>query len=277
MEALSDTLGPGRYRQDFDTEAYDGITDNGFRRVADHPLSTFSVDVDTASYSNVRRFLDDGRLPPPDAVRIEEMVNYFDYAYAPPADDNDAPFAARVEVASVPWAPTHRLVRIGIKGKEVSAADRKASNLVFLLDVSGSMQDANKLPLVQASMRLLLDKLDRRDRVAIVVYAGSSGLVLPSTSANDKEAIRRAIDNLSAGGSTNGAQGIELAYQTADSGFIKDGVNRVILCTDGDFNIGVTDRGSRSRGSSRTRPKPASTSRCSASAWATSRTRRWRS
>ena len=240
----ADAIGPGRFNRDFDTEEYDHTADNDFKRVADHPLSTFGVDVDTASYSNVRRFLTGGQLPPPDATRIEELVNYFDYDYAPPAEESPHPFAASVEVAAAPWSPDHRLVRVGLKAKEVSAAERKPSNLVFLLDVSGSMQDANKLPLVKASMKMLLDKLDARDRVAIAVYAGGSGLALPSTPASDRQTIINAIDSLAAGGSTNGAQGIELAYELAQSGFIDGGVNRVVLCTDGDFNVGVTDQGS---------------------------------
>ena len=252
----------GAAETEFNTEAYDRVVDNPFLRVADHPLSTFSADVDTASYSNVRRFLDNGQLPPPDAVRIEEMVNYFDYAYAPPADGDPHPFVARVAVASAPWAPTHRLVRIGIKAKEVSAAERKPSNLVFLLDVSGSMDEPNKLPLVKRSMKLLVEKLAADwlanegaagqpaaspSRISIVVYAGASGVALPPTQAADKQTIFNAIDTLQPGGSTNGAAGIELAYNLAQKQFIKDGVNRVILCTDGDFNVGVTDQGGLTR------------------------------
>jgi len=225
----------------FSTEAYAYRTDNDYLRVKDQPLSTFSVDVDTASYANVRRFLTQGKRPPVDAVRIEELVNYFPYAYPQPA--GDAPFAASLEVASTPWAPEHRLVRIGLKGREVSEAARPAANLVFLLDVSGSMQSPNKLPLVKQSLRLLMDKLRSDDRVAIAVYAGSSGLALPSTPVSRKAEILEAIERLSAGGSTNGAMGIHLAYDIAKANFIPGGVNRVILATDGDFNVGTSSEG----------------------------------
>lgn len=230
-----------RQDEDFNTEAYGYRKDNDYQRVADYPLSTFSIDVDTASYANVRRFLTQGRRPPADAVRIEELVNYFPYHYAPPA--GAAPFAAHLEVASAPWAPEHRLVRIGLKGREVSDASRPAANLVFLIDVSGSMQQANKLPLVKRSLRLLVDKLRADDRVAIAVYAGASALALPSTPASRKEEILAAIDRLEAGGPTNGAMGIQLAYDIAKANFIAGGVNRVILATDGDFNVGATSQG----------------------------------
>jgi Ca-activated chloride channel homolog len=227
------------------SEAYDHPVDNRYRSVADEPLSTFSIDVDTASYANVRRFLTGGRLPPVDAVRIEELVNYFPYHYAPPATAaaKPVPFAAHLEVASAPWAPAHRLVRIGLKGRELTAATRPTANLVFLLDVSGSMNSANKLPLVKESMRLLVERLRPDDRVAIVTYAGSSGLALPSTPVSKKAEILAALDNLNASGSTNGAMGIHLAYDIAKANAVAGGVNRVILCTDGDFNVGVTDRG----------------------------------
>ena len=230
-----------RNRQDFNTEAYDRIVDNPFFSVDQNPLSTFSIDVDTASYANLRRFLRQGTLPPKDSVRIEEMLNYFSYRYQEPSGSH--PFAAGVEVASAPWNTDHRLVRIGLKGKEVADADRPASNLVFLLDVSGSMRPANKLPLLKKAFRLLTEKLRENDRVAIAVYAGASGMVLPSTSGDQKERILQALDRLQAGGSTNGASGIQLAYQTAISTFIPKGINRVILATDGDFNIGVTNQG----------------------------------
>ena len=240
-------------QQRFLTESYDRIDDNPFVAVADHALSTFSVDVDTASYANIRRFLtDNGHLPPADAVRIEEMVNYFDYAYAPPAvvdgpegAADTAPFAAHVEVTGAPWTPGHRLVRIGIKGLEVEPGERPAANLVFLLDVSGSMNSPEKLPLVVKGMKTLAGQLQPDDRVAIVVYAGASGLVLDSTT--DHRAVVDALDRLQAGGSTNGGEGIELAYLTATRNHIPGGLNRVILCTDGDFNVGVTDRGSLTR------------------------------
>ncbi|MDQ1257182.1 MAG: Ca-activated chloride channel [Candidatus Hydrogenedentes bacterium] len=224
------------------TEAYDHIDDNRFTRVTDEPLSTFSIDVDTASYSNVRRFIEEYTLPPADAVRIEEMVNYFAYDYAPPEDGT--PFAAHVAVAGCPWAEGHRLVRIGLKGWEAAMEDAPPCNLVFLLDVSGSMSPSNKLPAVQRAMRLLVEQLRAEDHVAIVTYAGTSGLTLPSTSGAGKRVILNAIDRLRAGGSTNGGAGVELAYETARGHFIENGVNRVILATDGDFNVGVTDQGS---------------------------------
>jgi Ca-activated chloride channel family protein len=223
------------------TEAYAFRKDNDYLRVKDQPLSTFSVDVDTASYANVRRFLTNGQRPPTDAVRIEELVNYFPYNYQPPA--GNVPFATSLEAASAPWAPTHRLVRIGLKGREVSAAGRPAANLVFLLDVSGSMNEPNKLPLVKQSLRLLVQKLRPDDHVAIAVYAGASGLALPSTSAARQGEILDAIDRLQAEGSTNGAMGIQLAYDIAKANFVPGGVNRVILATDGDFNVGVTSEG----------------------------------
>ncbi len=225
-------------KEGFNTEAYDSITENDFLAARDNPLSTFSIDVDTASYANVRRMLNDGQLPPKGAVRIEEMLNYFTYDYAKP--EGGAPFSTNLEVATCPWQPEHRLVRIGLKGKEIPVAERKAANLVFLIDVSGSMDEPNKLPLLKQSLRLLVDQLGENDRVALTVYAGSSGLVLPSTA--NKDAIREALDNLKAGGSTNGASGIQLAYEQAVANFQKDGVNRVVLATDGDFNVGVTNQ-----------------------------------
>jgi Ca-activated chloride channel family protein len=227
------------------TESYDPISDNPFLNVTENPLSTFSIDVDTASYANVRRFLDGGSLPPKDAVRIEELVNYFDYDYSGPKDNK--PFAANFEITETPWNPEHRLLRIGLKAREVDPRERPDSNLVFLLDVSGSMSAGNKLPLVKESMQLLVDRLTESDRVAIVVYAGNTRLALASTSGDQKSRIRRAIDRLHAGGSTNGASGIQLAYETAQKNFIEGGVNRVILATDGDFNVGITSRGDLSR------------------------------
>ena len=222
------------------TEAYDHVTDNTFHKVADEPLSTFSIDVDTASYANVRRFLNGGSLPPAGAVRIEEMINYFDYDYTPPS--GDVPFATHVEVAGCPWAPDHRLVRVGLKGWELTRAQRPASNLVFLIDVSGSMQADNKLPLLREAMKLLVAQLDERDRVSMVVYAGSSGLVLDATSGDRNAEIMGALDRLKAGGSTHGSAGIQQAYEVARSHQIADGVNRVILATDGDFNVGTTNQ-----------------------------------
>lgn len=225
-----------------DTAHYEHRPENAFLPVKDNPLSTFSADVDTASYSNVRRFIEQGSLPPPDAVRIEEMLNYFPFSDAPPAADNPRPFAIRLEAAACPWAPEHRLVRIGIKGREMAADKRPASNLVFLIDVSGSMTPPERLPLIKESLRQMVDKLGDNDRVGIVVYAGESGVALPSTTGDHKEVILAALAGLHAGGSTNGAAGITLAYQIAQEHFIKGGVNRVILATDGDFNVGVTSR-----------------------------------
>jgi Ca-activated chloride channel family protein len=223
------------------TESYAPRQDNAFIAVANEPLSTFSIDVDTAGYSNVRRFLQNGERPPRDAVRVEEMVNYFPYRYAPPTDKT--PFAASLEVAAAPWEPTHRLVRIGLKGREMSQAARPAANLVFLLDVSGSMNAPNKLPLVKESLRLLVGKLRPDDRVGIVVYAGATGLALPSTPVAKSAEILAALDELRPGGGTNGGMGIQLAYDIAKANFVPGGVNRVILCTDGDFNVGVTSQG----------------------------------
>ncbi|MEY2502704.1 MAG: Ca-activated chloride channel [Verrucomicrobiota bacterium] len=232
---------PSRHRQDFNTATYDKVEENPFLPAATNPLSTFSIDVDTASYANVRRFINSGSLPPKDAVRIEEMINYFSYDYREP--EADKPFSIDLDSTSCPWEPSHRLLRIGLKGREVANEKRPASNLVFLLDVSGSMMPAERLPLVKQAMRLLVDKLGENDRVAIVIYAGGSGLALKSTPGNEKEKILRALEELQAGGSTNGAEGIELAYRVAADNFIKGGVNRVILATDGDFNIGVTNQG----------------------------------
>ena len=222
----------------FTTDAFDTITDNPFLPVREHPLSTFSTDVDTASYAIVRRFLNEQRLPPKGAVRIEELLNYFPYDY--PQPKGDAPFSATMEVAACPWTPAHRLVRIGLKGREIAKDKRPASNLVFLIDVSGSMQPAERLPLLKQSLGLLIDQLGAEDRVAIVVYAGNSGCVLEST--HDKAEMRLALGRLEAGGSTNGGSGIQLAYEIATKGFIKGGTNRVILATDGDWNVGITNR-----------------------------------
>lgn len=225
-----------------DSAHYEHRPENAFLTVKENPLSTFSADVDTASYSNVRRFIEQGSLPPPDAVRIEEMLNYFPSSDAPPTADNPHPFAIHLEAAACPWAPEHRLVRIGMKGREMAADKRPASNLVFLIDVSGSMTPPERLPLIKESLRQMVDKLGDNDRVGIVVYAGESGVALPSTAGDHKEVILAALAGLHAGGSTNGAAGITLAYQIAQEHLIKGGVNRVILATDGDFNVGVTSR-----------------------------------
>jgi Ca-activated chloride channel family protein len=232
-------------RPRFNTEAYDLVPDNPFIPAAQEPVATFSIDVDTASYANVRRFITQNQLPPKDAVRIEEMINYFTYDDAPPAGPH--PIAAYAEVAAAPWQPAHRLVRVAIKAKDVDLSKRPASNLVFLIDVSASMNDPRKLPLLKSSMKLMIDKLEDNDRVAMVVYAGASGLVLPPTSGQNKTALIAAIDRLESGGSTNGAAGIRLAYDTAVANFIKGGINRVILATDGDFNVGVTSQGDLTR------------------------------
>jgi Ca-activated chloride channel family protein len=225
----------------FNTEAYDKIDENRFHRVADDPLSTFSIDVDTASYSNVRRFLNQGTLPPADAVRVEELVNYFRFPYKD--SQEGAPFSVTTEVSACPWNPRHRLALIGLQARRMTAERTPPRNLVFLLDVSGSMAPPDKLPLVKTAMRMLADTLNPADRVAIVVYAGASGLVLPSTAGDRKAEIQKAIADLQPGGSTNGAQGIQLAYDIASRSFLKEGINRVILATDGDFNVGVTSQG----------------------------------
>jgi len=222
------------------TEAYDSIKANAFLDAQGNPLSTFSIDVDTASYANVRRFLNDGQLPPAGAVRLEELINYFPYRY--PQPDGDVPFSVTTDVTRAPWNEEHLLARIALKGREVATDNLPASNLVFLIDVSGSMDEPDKLPLLKRSLSALVEKLSARDHVAIVVYAGASGLALPSTSGEDKARILEAIDRLEPGGSTNGASGIRLAYGTAREHFLKEGNNRVILCTDGDFNVGVTNR-----------------------------------
>ena len=234
---LPEGRGPGRAG-----DRYDRLVENSFRAVKDHPLSTFSIDVDTASYANVRRFLlREGRMPPPDAVRIEELVNYFDYDYAGPEDD--VPFAAHIEVAGCPWKAGHRLVRVGLKGREIENEQRPAANLVFLLDVSGSMDSPDKLPLLKEGMKLLAGQVREDDRVAIAVYASAEGLALPSTPGSEREKIIAALDQLQAGGSTAGGAGIELAYRVAQENFIEGGVNRVLLCTDGDFNVGTSSTG----------------------------------
>ncbi|MDM8551937.1 VWA domain-containing protein [Desulfobacterales bacterium HSG2] len=225
----------------FNTEQYAHIQESGFKAVVNDPLSTFSIDVDTASYANVRRFLNMNRTPPKDAVRIEELINYFSYTYPEPEDD--APFSVLTELSACPWKKEHKLVHIGIKGKEIKTEAIPPSNLVFLLDVSGSMSSPGKLPLLKKGFKLLVQQLKDTDRVAITVYAGAAGIVLPSTSGEDKTAILSAIEKLQSGGSTAGAQGIELAYQVAKENFIRNGNNRVILATDGDFNVGISSDG----------------------------------
>ena len=220
------------------TEEYDRIQENGFKSVADTPLSTFSIDVDPASYSNMRRFINRGELPPADAIRTEELVNYFSYDYPKPTGND--PVKITVEAGTCTWNTAHRLVRIGLKAKEIPTEQLPASNLVFLIDVSGSMWGANRLDLVKSSLKLLVNNLRNKDKVAIVTYAGSAGVKLEATSGGDKQKIREAIDELTAGGSTAGGAGIHLAYQIAKKNFISDGNNRIILCSDGDFNVGVS-------------------------------------
>lgn len=222
----------------WNTESYAHISENAFRAAADAPLSTFSIDVDRASYSNVRRFLLEGRLPPTDAVRIEEMVNYFSYEYPTPRGDH--PIAVTTELGPSPWSEGHQILRIGVASEPVDFEELPYSNFVFLLDVSGSMNSPDKLPLVKQSLRLLVNELRPRDRVAIVVYAGAAGLVLPSTPGNQKARILSAIEELQAGGSTAGGAGLRLAYSVAQENFIRGGNNRVILATDGDFNVGLS-------------------------------------
>jgi Ca-activated chloride channel family protein len=236
-EQTDEGTGPG-----FSGDQYARIFENPFiKAIGGDAVSTFSIDVDTASYTNVRQFLmERNQLPPADAVRIEELVNYFEYDYAGPKSDENAPFAAHVEVTGCPWAPEHRLARIAVKGREMDREKRPQSNLVFLVDVSGSMDQPNKLPLVLYGLEQLTRELGENDRVAIVVYASSEGLALPSTPGTKQETILAALGQLKAGGSTAGGAGIQLAYQIAEDNFIKGGTNRVILCTDGDFNVGVT-------------------------------------
>lgn len=229
----------------FNTEEYDGITENIFHDAMRNPLSTFSIDVDAASYSNIRRFIQGGQRPPKDAVRLEEMVNYFHYEYPQPKGED--PFSINTEISSAPWNEKHKLVLIGLQGKNIPKENLPPSNLVFLIDVSGSMQDVNKLPLLKSSFKLLVQQLREQDHVAIVVYAGAAGLVLPSTSGADKKIILEALDQLEAGGSTAGGAGIRLAYEVAKQNFNKEGNNRVILATDGDFNIGESSNGAMER------------------------------
>lgn len=223
-------------------ESYDHLSDNAFWQVSARPLSTFSVDVDTASYSNVRRYIESGQLPPPDAVRVEELINYFPYNYPQPT--GDVPFSVNVETTVAPWAQSHRLVRIGLRGKEFARENRPQCNLVFLIDTSGSMQQPNRLPLVKRALADVVRKLSDRDMVTIVTYAGNAGLALPTTNCANRGAILAVLDHLEAGGSTNGGAGIQLAYDLAKQHYVTGGVNRVMICTDGDFNVGITDRNS---------------------------------
>ena len=230
-----------RFNNNFNTEGYASVNENGFRDVRANPLSTFSIDVDNASYSNIRRFINNGQLPPADAVRIEEMINYFRYEYPEPKGEH--PFSVYTELAVCPWNKKHQLLQVGLRGKSIDKSALPPSNLVFLIDVSGSMSSPNKLPLLKSAFSLLVNELREKDRVAVVVYAGAAGLVLESTPGNRKEAIMAAIDHLEAGGSTAGGAGLKLAYKEAEKNFIKGGNNRIILATDGDFNIGESSNG----------------------------------
>ena len=219
-------------------EDYDNFVENQFESPKSAPLSTFSIDVDNASYTNVRRFINNGQSVPKDAVRVEEMVNFFKYKYPQPQDQN--PFSINTEYSECPWNPKHQLLKIGLQGKNIPTESLPASNLVFLIDVSGSMSDANKLPLLKQSLKILVNELRKKDKVAIVVYAGAAGMVLPPTTGDEKQTIIDALEKLNAGGSTAGGAGIELAYKLAQENFIKGGNNRVILATDGDFNVGAS-------------------------------------
>lgn len=231
-------IGDFSYPQPHNTEEYDAIQENVFHDPRNSPLSTFSIDVDAASYSNMRRMINAGQKPYKDAVRIEEMVNYFSYDY--PAPEGEHPFSITTEVAQAPWNKKHRLVHIGLQGKKLDYENTDPCNLVFLVDVSGSMSDHNKLPLLKSSLKLLVDQLNVHDKIAIVAYAGAAGLVLPSTPASEKQTIISALDRLKSGGSTAGGEGIRLAYTVAEQNLIKNGNNRVVLATDGDFNVGVS-------------------------------------
>ncbi len=234
-----------RYNSNFNTEGYASVNENGYKNVRNAPLSTFSIDVDNASYSNIRRFINMGQLPPADAVRIEEMINYFKYDYPEPGGEH--PFSVYTELAVCPWNKKHYLLQVGLKGKSINKSSLPPSNLVFLLDVSGSMNAPNKLPLLKSAFGLLVNELRPQDRVAIVVYAGAAGLVLESTPCNRKETIMRAIDHLEAGGSTAGGAGLRLAYAEAEKNYVKGGNNRIILATDGDFNVGESSNGGMER------------------------------
>ncbi|MEI9940823.1 MAG: von Willebrand factor type A domain-containing protein [Pseudomonadota bacterium] len=230
---------------ELNTENYAHVAENAFLNVADQPLSTFSIDVDTASYSNARRFLNDGTLPPKDAIRIEEWLNYFSYDYPEPIAKE--PFSVTSEVSACPWNGSHRLVRLGLKSQQISQAETPARNLVFLIDVSGSMMPENKLPLLKRGLSLLAENLRAKDTISIVVYAGASGLALPATNGADRARVLDALGRLEAGGSTNGGDGIRLAYATARQHFVKGGINRVLLATDGDFNVGTSSEGELQR------------------------------
>jgi Ca-activated chloride channel family protein len=238
LQKAQDSIKKAKLFEKQNNEEYDAFVENPFELTKNQAVSTFSIDVDNAAYSNVRRMINNGEYVDKNAVRIEEMINYFKYSY--PQPKNDQPFSINTEYSQSPWNPNHKLLKIGLQGKNIPINKLPASNLVFLIDVSGSMEDANKLPLLKSSFKVLLDKLRPQDKVGIVVYAGSAGMVLPMTSTKEKSKIISALDHLNAGGSTAGGQGIELAYKMAQENFIKDGNNRVIIATDGDFNVGVS-------------------------------------
>lgn len=238
MEKMEQTINQYKPNPVSDNEGYDEFVENPFELTKNQPLSTFSIDVDNAAYSNIRRMINNGQAVDKNAVRIEEMINYFKYTY--PQPKNNDPFSVNTEYSDAPWNPDHKLLKIGLQGKNIAMDKLPASNLVFLIDVSGSMDSPNKLPLLKSSFKVLLDQLRPQDKVGIVVYAGSAGMVLTPTSAQEKEKIMLALDNLQAGGSTAGGAGIELAYQLAQENFIKGGNNRVVIATDGDFNVGAS-------------------------------------
>ncbi len=223
---------------EIDTDEYDSFVENPFENSASNPLSTFSIDVDNASYTNIRKFINNGQTVPKNAVRVEEMMNFFKYSYAQPKNDN--PFSIHTEYGDCPWNTNHKLVKVGLQGKEIPTDNLPNSNFVFLIDVSGSMSGENRLPLVIESLKILTKQLRKEDKISIVVYAGAAGLVLPTTSGNEKEKIIAALEKLQAGGSTAGGEGIKLAYKIAEENFIKGGNNRVIIATDGDFNVGAS-------------------------------------
>lgn len=237
-EALVTTSSSDYYDQEINRNEYNQLAENKFRKVKNEPLSTFSIDVDAASYGTIRRYINEGQNPPADAVRVEELINYFSYSYEQPVGKD--PVKITTEIGPCPWNKENQLVRIGLKAKEIPSKNLPASNLVFLVDVSGSMYGPDRLGLVKSSLKLLINNLREEDRVAIVVYAGEAGVVLPSTSGSNKQKIREALDELTAGGSTAGGAGIQLAYDIARKNYIREGNNRVILCTDGDFNVGVS-------------------------------------
>lgn len=237
-EALVTTSSSDYYDQEINRNEYNQLAENKFRKVKNEPLSTFSIDVDAASYGTIRRYINEGQNPPADAVRVEELINYFSYSYEQPVGKD--PVKITTEIGPCPWNKENQLVRIGLKAKEIPSENLPASNLVFLVDVSGSMYGPDRLGLVKSSLKLLINNLREEDRVAIVVYAGEAGVVLPSTSGSNKQKIREALDELTAGGSTAGGAGIQLAYDIARKNYIREGNNRVILCTDGDFNVGVS-------------------------------------